>query len=293
MTELERVVQAGERAPRTKQQYLRRVRAFVEFANGWTTQEVERWRNHLLTNGLAPKTVSSYLVAVRYASKRYAHTHDTKDFARSVENPHGISGSPDLDGKSDALTPNECRSILQSCSAAPGPMGLRDCAMFLTGLHAAFRCEELSTMELKYVREGVISVVVKGRRWHHVPIGGEALEALENWITWLKTQQVTKGRVFRSLRPSTSGNWRSGDSLTPRSVYRILREHAENMGVREFHTHRLRHTFVTMAREAGWHDWKIRQITGHGVVGGGDHHPMTDRYTHNHDALGEKFPDLS
>lgn len=297
VTELEQVVQAGEHAPRTKTQYLGRVRAFIEFAGSrpadWTTLAVERWRNSLLASGLQPATVSSYLIAIRYASKRHSYTYDTKDFARIVENPRGISGSPDLDGKSDALTPHECRLILRSCSAAPGPMGLRDRALFLTGLHAAFRREELATMEIQYVREGMISVVVKGRRWHHVPVGGEALEALERWIKWLDAGGVTEGRVFRSLRPSVANDWRIGDSLSPRSVYRILRQHAEAAGVSEFHTHRLRHTFVTMAREADWPDWKIRQITGHGAVGGGDRHPMTDRYTHNNDALGAKFPELS
>ncbi|KKL24145.1 hypothetical protein LCGC14_2418240 [marine sediment metagenome] len=135
-----------------------------------------------------------------------------------------------------------------------------------------------------------LAVVVKGRRWLKVEIGGEGAEALHNWLEWLRRNDIQSGAVFRRLRiwAGPSG-WRIGGGLSDNGVYKILGRRAKMAGVKDFHPHRFRHTFVTLAREAGWQDWQIAKVTGHRGAGA----PMVEHYSHHRTGpLGAGFPRL-
>lgn len=305
MTELEHLVATSTRAETTKRYYLQRVRDFIQFAGespaDWTMEAVEAWRDHHLGRGLQPGTVSTYVNAVRYAAKRYARVHKVDDFCEGAENPVEIADAPRArNGKSEALTFEECEAMLATC-ARGDPPDLRDRAMILLGIHAGYRRQELCRLRIDNVRladdgaTATLAVIAKGRKWQEVDIGGEALEALQAWLGYLASFAATSGAVFRRLRPSAApGAWALDEGLSDSGVYRILRGRAEAAGVASFHPHRMRHTFVTFARESGWQDWQIAKVTGHAAVLNRHQEievPMVDRYAHDRAGpLGARFP---
>ena len=299
MTILEQVVDSSRKAPRYKTLVLGRVRQFIEFAgddpSNWTAATVERWRDHLIeTQGIKVKSANVYLNALRFASKRYARIADGVDFAAPAETLTGIllEDAPTNSKKGGALTQAECKRLLATCDQTPP--GLRDRAMVLTMLHVAFRRQEICVLQLENIEAtdagANLSVIVKGRRWHTVEIGGEGWIALQTWIAWLTQIGVSQGAVFRRLRPYVGPEgWRTGAGLSGDGLYKILRKRAEVARVHDFHPHRFRHTFVTLAREAGWAEWQIRKVTGHRSGAGSS--PMVDHYSHDRmGPLGVAFP---
>ncbi len=288
MTPLEDAVTTSRKlALKTKRLYEGRVRQYLTFCatNGYPwdqTLSLEAWRDTLLADARSPETVDVYMNAITFASRRAAQRFNTPDFASVAERPRKVEAEP-TEGKLDALSVEECARLIAACEG-PHPADRRDHAMVLLALHAAYRREELCDLEIERVTHGTTTVMVKGRRWHTVRVGGQAWEALRGWISWLGRHEVKEGRVFRSVRQGIGpGSWHIGAKLTGDGVYKALGARAKAAGIPTFHPHRLRHTFVTRAREAGWPDWQIRQVTGQRSV------QMLDRYTSDvgTEALGE------
>jgi len=280
-TALEEAVASSQRlAPRTQELYLRRVQAFVRFAgtspHHWTPISVEAWRDSLLAQGLKPKTVNLYISAVQYASKRIARLDDVRDFARPAERARTelVTEPP------NALTRARVVKLLQGIETDT-PRGLRDRAMILVALHCAFRRAELCSIEFSSLHGQRIRIIAKGRRVHTVTCSNQAWEALQGWIAWLAQNGVIEGPVFRSLRPSIDEPyWSIGDGLTPDGFAHILKSRGDAAGIKELRPHQLRHTYASLALEAGIPSWKIKAVLGHKTD------VMLQRYAHDLDPHG-------
>lgn len=270
-TVLEHVVASSRKlAPKSKQQYLRRVRDYLDFAGtavrGWTAASLEAWRNHLLDErDIKPKSANLYMAAVIFASRRMEELGLGRNFAKGAERVR-VEASTELP-KKKSLTLVQARKLV-GATWRRDPVSMRDRAMFLVALQSGFRRNELVSIEFDMMQGGEITVLPKGgRELHTVRVGQDAWSALGIWSGWLQRNDVElSGRVFRRLRKSVDEQapWTIGHSLSGDGFNRILKSRAEEAGLRvEVHPHMLRHTFTSIALQSGVPLWRIKKALGH------------------------------
>ncbi len=145
----------------------------------------------------------------------------------------------------------------------PEKFRLRDRAilelLYATGLRVA----EASGLEVSDVDfgSGLVRVRGKGDKERLVPVGGQAVRALEAYVDGRR-----KGPLFLNAR---------GDRLTVRSFHRIVRASAKRAGLhRPVSPHTLRHSFATHLLDQGADLRVIQEFLGHARLS------TTQRYTH-------------
>src|SRR5262249_49275587 len=132
--------------------------------------------------------------------------------------------------------------------------GLRDGAvlelLYATGLRVA-ECCGLDRDDVDR-RQGTVRVMGKGAKERVVPVGDEALHAVD---TWLAARGEARGPLFTNAR---------GGRLTTRSVHRIVKRRARAAGIdRRVTPHTLRHTFATHMLGEGADLRLIQELLGH------------------------------
>lgn len=282
------LVMASQRlSPKTKRTYLGRVREFTEFAGNpsrWTVVVVEAWRDSLVENGLTPDSVNGYIAAVRFAAKRFNERGHGPNFAIAAERLR----TPMREPEARALSVNECKRLLATCQGNYPP-NIRDRAMILVGIHAAFRREEIVSITFNRLRDHRITVIAKGERLHTVQVNNNTWQAIHRWTAWLASRGITEDRVFRNLRPSIEEDgWAVADKLTADGFAKILKLRGVDANIENLHPHILRHTYTSLALQAGVPAWRIKKVLGHRSD------LMMERYAHdlNTTATGASFPEI-
>lgn len=143
---------------------------------------------------------------------------------------------------------------------------LRDRAILEMLYSCGLRVSELTGLNVGAVdrRERLVRVLGKGNKERLVPVGKQALKALEDYL---------EARSYPSLEAPMFLNNR-GDRLTPRSVQRNLKKHLLTAGLPTDATpHALRHTFATHLLDAGADLRAIQELLGHASLS------TTQKYT--------------
>jgi integrase/recombinase XerC len=155
---------------------------------------------------------------------------------------------------------------------ARGPkreLWLRDAAMLEVLYSAGLRASELIALDWKAVDFdlGVARVEQgKGGKQRIVPLGNEALDALERYRKEWRSIRVDEDAVFLN---------RSGRRLSVRSVGRILDRCLRQAALAtKASPHSLRHSFATHLLESGADLRAIQEMLGHASIS------TTQRYTH-------------
>lgn len=263
MTLLEHVVETStKKRPGTRAQYLRAIRAFLDFAGRdqarWTGAAVERWRDALLAHGRSPRTINCKLAALKFASKRLEALDLGRDFAKGVEFLPVV-----IEKKRFAPAIDRGKQLVDACRGDSGP-ALRDRALVVIALRTGCRREGLALLQSDDVEPGAsaITVVIKGGRRHRIVLDPEAREALAGWRAWLASKGITDGAVFRSLRRGIKG-WSIGTKLHPSSFNLIFKKRAERTDAGHWYPHLARHEFCSWADGAGVPRARIASVTGH------------------------------
>ena len=151
--------------------------------------------------------------------------------------------------------------------------GLRDLAILELFYSTGIRLSELSELKLSAIdfRGEVIRVMGKGKKERIVPVGAEALRALQTYLDQRKS-------TFQKLS-ETDGDalfWnRFGKRLSPRSVRRIVKKHAQLVSEEKGSApHTLRHTFATHLLDQGANLLTVKELLGHESLS------TTQIYTH-------------
>jgi len=267
VTLLEQVVEAStKKRPGTKNVYQANVRMFLGFVGAahdtlrvdFSGAEVERWRDALLTSGLAPRTINVKLAAIKFASKRLEALGHGRDFAKAVEFLPVVA-----EKKRFAPTIERGRRLVDGCRGAL-PVDLRDRALIVIALRTGCRREGLAELQIADVEPEAraITVLIKGGRRHKIHLDAESRAALNAWRAWLAARGVVAGHVFRSLRHGISG-WVIGDRLHASSVNLIFTKRAARACAGHWFPHLARHSFVSWADGAGVARARIASVTGH------------------------------
>lgn len=137
---------------------------------------------------------------------------------------------------------------------------------YLSGIRRA----ELAGLKLQDIdyRKGVMTVVGKGNKVRLVPYGQNLEDELKKYIEAREVFMNMKGKSD----PHLFLNYR-GDSLTLRSIDRIVKKYCSRLGKRVT-PHMLRHSFATHMLENGADILAIKEILGHSSLA------TTQKYTH-------------
>lgn len=250
---------------RTKEIYRDAVHRFLAFAGRdprvWRGPAVIAWRQHLVATGLKAQSVNLLLKGLRYATRRWAETEGRPelDVGRVAELLR-----PDVKEKRHSLTIEQARALVAACDGN-APHDRRDRSAILLLLRIGIRRAGLCSATLENLRGRQLRFELKGGEPHEVDLDDETLNALRAWTSWLRSHGVqAPGRIFRALTPSLSSNAVAiGATLSPQRLYEIVRERADRAGVGHCFPHRLRHSFVSIALDAGVEPWRLRKVVGH------------------------------
>lgn len=204
----------------------------------------------------APSSTARIVVAVRGFHRFLAREGlAQEDPAAGIGTPRTVRALP------KALSVDEVDRLL----AAPigeEPLALRDRAMLELLYGAGLRITELVSLDVDDVdpTERLVRVHGKGDKERIVPYGAVAARALDRW------QVAGRPRLLSAATPALFLNAR-GSRLSRQGVWKIVRGHAEAVGVAErVSPHTLRHSFATHLLDGGADVRAVQELLGHASV---------------------------
>jgi site-specific recombinase XerD len=265
--------------------YLTRFLAFLkkedpEDISEGAVREFRLWLNRQPAQGsstLKKKTQNYYLIALRAFLKFLRKRNIATLQPESIE--LAKVGERDL----DLISPAELGKLLDAPrlarEKATTPVAelraLRDAAMLQLLFSTGLRVSELCSLSRDTdIGRGEFSIRGKGDKVRVVFVSPEAEVAVK---AYLGKRKDLEDPMFVQIGRSTSTHAMS--ALTPRSVERIVREHAVRAGIsRKVTPHVIRHSFATDLLHNGADIRSVQALLGHANIA------TTQVYTHVTDA---------
>jgi integrase len=236
---------------------------------GFTKATVAAWRVALETRRLGPVSINVRITAVRKLAVEAADN--------GLLPPALASGIAKIRGvASQGVRIGNWLSLRQSQSLLNTPdtstkKGLRDRAIFAVLLGCALRRSEVASLTFKHIQ-------LRDNRWCIVDLVGKhgrvRTIAMPAWVktaidAWTAAAGFLDGALFR---PVNRGDQISGDKLSERSVWQMLKKYAAAAGIPNLAPHDLRRTTAKLCRAAGGELEQIQLLLGHASV------QTTERY---------------
>ncbi len=180
--------------------------------------------------------------------------------------------------ETEFLTEEEVTAILRIPDRR-SLQGKRDYAILLTLLTTGLRKAELCSLKLRdlktYRNQAVIDVVGKGNRFRRLPLKGETIWAIHDYLKASKNGTDPDQALFRTL--GKHGPYKQA-GLTPKAVDCLVRSAAKKALIRKrIHPHVLRHTFATTLLDKQADLKTVQELMGH------SHIRTTELYLHSCD----------
>lgn len=215
--------------------------------------------------GVTARTTARRLASIR-AFYRYltARGEIRVDPARELEAPRLPRSLP------HGLSEQEVEALLETPDTSC-ERGLRDRAMLEVLYATGLRVSELVSLRLDQLNlhQGAVRIVGKGGRERIVPLGEEARDWMELYLSRTR-KSLLRGRALDSVFPG-----RRGDHLTRQAFWSAIRRYAVQADIRgNVSPHRLRHAFATHLLEHGADLRAVQMLLGHSDV------TTTQIYTH-------------
>lgn len=178
-----------------------------------------------------------------------------------------------------ALTNSEIEKLLAPEQPAT-PQTLCDQAILELAYASGLRLAELRGLRLEqlHLDAGFINVIGKGNKERVVPVGRQAVEALNRYLEAGRPKLVT---------PKTPANvflTRRGTAFAAVTLWKRIKDRVQRAGVeRNVTPHMLRHSFATHLLEHGADLRVIQELLGHANIG------TTEIYTH---VTGNRLRDI-
>ena len=152
------------------------------------------------------------------------------------------------------------------------PMAHRDKAIIETLFSCGLRVSELVGLHISdiFFKDEFVKVTGKGNKERLVPIGDQALTALQIYIqqvrVHMKVNKKFEDTVFLNLM---------GSAFSRISVFKLIKQLAEKAGIQKtISPHTFRHSFATCLVEGGADLRAVQQMLGHESI------TTTEIYTH-------------
>ncbi|MCW2686267.1 MAG: phage integrase family protein [Mycobacterium sp.] len=262
-------LRAERKAPATIKSYTEGVTTFLRWCESsgtpaeLTKSTVQTFVAELLDAGQQPKTATARLLAVRRFSAWL-----TEERILSSDPLLGIR-QPKVDRKVvEALTDDELQALIKACQGR-GFTDRRDEAIVRLMAETGMRAGEPVRLEVGDVdlQRGIATIRRgKGGKGRIAPFGPQTGQAIDRYMRMRRTHRMADtGKLFLG-----ADNWRDFNYFGLRHA---LVRRAELAGIKNFHPHKLRHTFATRWLRASGSEGGLMAVAGWSTRG------MIDRYT--------------
>lgn len=244
----------------TIQAYERDIRRFAESLDEEAAEEgIVNHMSALKEKGYASSSIYRTLMALRVFFrflKREGYVE--KDPTALLESPKIWQLIPEV------LTAQEVERLLGA--PGDGEEEMRDKAVLETLYATGIRVSELCSLDIHDVGENTVRVLGKGGKERIVPIGEEAIAAIDAYLGNYRHDKGDHRPLFVSKR---------GKRMSRVTVWEKVKFYARKVGIeKEISPHTLRHSFATHLLDHGADLRVIQEMLGHADIG------TTDRYTH-------------
>jgi integrase/recombinase XerC len=152
--------------------------------------------------------------------------------------------------------------------------GVRDLAILELLYSCGIRVSEMDGLNVSSIDfdERLVQVTGKGNKERVVPVGRQALEAVEQYLDTSGSLRAGRGKDTRDGPLFLN---QRGGRLTSRTIHRIVKKYALECGLSpEISPHSMRHTFATHMLDGGADLRSVQELLGHESLS------TTQRYTH-------------
>ncbi|MDW7551096.1 tyrosine recombinase XerC [Pseudoalteromonas sp. McH1-7] len=239
---------------------------FCQYASAWqqvSGEQIRRYSMKLRSQNYNPRTINLKLSCIRSLYKFLKLKSQSK---QAVVNPaQGIRGPKFQKPLPKNLDVDQMGQLLEIPS--DDALAVRDKAMMELMYSSGLRLSELVGANLLDVKDGEIRVLGKGGKTRIVPVGGKALNALDDWLN-IRSQYAPpeEPALFVSKLKRR---------ISPRHVRARMKEWGLKQGISTpIHPHKLRHSFATHLLESSGDLRAVQEMLGHASLS------ATQVYTH-------------
>lgn len=258
--------------PRTRSAYEGDLREFMAFTGiqepdqfrSVTRGHLLAWRKDLERRALSGATIRRKLAALSSLFEYLCEANAVSgNPVKVVKRPKMTS----MEGKTPAIGDHQARSLLLVADPST-PKGKRDRAILSTLLYHGLRRAELCALRVADVQErrGVKHLQVHGKsgKIRYVPLHPGAAEAIVTYLEEAGHDEDWNRLLFRPV----SNNARTGVTITPDGVYKVLAGYADalQINVAGFGPHALRATSATNALDQGADIAKVQEWLEHANI---------------------------
>ena len=218
---------------------------------------VSLWIGSLSGDGYEVSSLARKLTSIRLLSRFLIREGIRKDdFCEWLAGPKMTRSIP------QTLSTEEVERLIDAPDLKT-PYGVRDRAILELLYSSGLRVTELSSLEMHQIdlEQGYLRVVGKGSKERIVPIGSEALAALESYLNSSRSHFVkpkTGSELFLSER---------GTAISRQMIWVIIKRWAKAAGIdKPVKPHLLRHSFATHLLSGGADLRVIQEMLGHADI---------------------------
>jgi integrase/recombinase XerC len=246
-------------AANTVASYARDIETLIQLADtsaldALQVHQIRRYVAQLHARGLDGRSIARMLSAWRGFYRYLA-----RDRGFSVNPCIGIRAPKSAKRLPHALSPDETGRLMAVDD--DGVLSLRDKAMFELFYSSGLRLSELTSLapgDIDYA-DGTVRVTGKGGKTRVVPVGRQALTAVQAWLG-PRSAMVKRGE--RALFVN-----RNGGRLGPRAVQLRLKQQAVKSGLdASVHPHMLRHSFASHVLQSSGDLRAVQEMLGHASI---------------------------
>jgi site-specific recombinase XerD len=236
---------------------------------GFTKGTVSAWRVALEGRGLGSISINVRITAVRKLAVEAADNGlPAPELAAGITRIKGVRMKGVRIG--NWLSIQQAQALLNAPDTTT-TKGLRDRAILAVLLGCGLRRSEVTALTFGHIqqRDGrwcIVDLVGKQGRVRIVPMPTWTKVAIDGWTSAVG---LTGGHVFR---PVGRRDTISGERMSEKVVWQLLRPHAEAAGLTGIAPHDLRRSCAKMCRAAGGELEQIQLLLGHASV------QTTERY---------------
>jgi integrase/recombinase XerD len=160
------------------------------------------------------------------------------------------------------------------------PESLCDQAVLELAYASGLRLAELRQVRLEqlHLEAGFITIIGKGNKERVVPLGGQAVRAIERYLV------AGRPRLVKACSPANLFLTRRGKGFAPVTLWLRIKQRVRRAGIeRNITPHMLRHSFATHLLENGADLRVIQELLGHASIS------TTQVYTH---VAGERLREV-
>jgi integrase/recombinase XerD len=272
--------------------------AYMELERGVSKNTLQSYRSDLLQYGAfldkrrttaedaGPRDVGDFITGLaagdddapvatatiqrKAACLRSFYKHLRREGVRESDPTAGLSTPRKSQKLPHVLGRAEVQRLLEQ-PRGTDPIALRDRALLELMYACGLRASEAISLEPGHLdlHDGVVRVLGKGSKERIVPVGREAVKAVEVYLRRGRPALVgarEERRLFVNFR---------GGGLTRQGLYKVIGRHARSAGLAgKMSPHTLRHSFATHLLAGGCDLRSVQEMLGHADVA------TTQLYTH-------------